>query len=390
MLSRFKRKLYRSLAQGRGLLKIEDAQPPRIFRYKRYARSTSKLALLSYLPEFVIDQAEGRATYQFSNVGLARTLPKVLNQLGYEVDIVSWEDQTFTPTRSYDLFIGHGAKNFELLLKSLQPKPTIIYFSTGSYWRFHNHQQDQRLLSFKSRHAMALPRYRYIDVPEEDANRHADAIVCLGNEGTHQTYKDFPRVYNLPIATYLDSKFIPAINKQRQSNFLFFSGGGNIHKGLDLLLDAFGGASQHLYICTLLDPAFEKYYQDALYHSENIHYKGLVSQRSAEFYEIVNQCGFTILPSCSEGSPGSVVDTMQYGLIPIVTKEAHIDVGDFGMVLPDSTVEDLVKSLSEAAKMTWAEFLTRSELSQQAAKSYSVENFEHNLAAIIMSITAGK
>jgi glycosyltransferase involved in cell wall biosynthesis len=386
MLGHLKRSVLERLSLALGWLKINDE---RVFDYQRYLRNKSpNRALLSYLPNFVIEEARGLKTSQFSNVGLALELPKILNQLGYIVDIVSWEDTKFEPSRPYDLFIGHGAKNFENIHRALRPKTQTIYFSSGSYWKFHNEQEDARLADFKKRHGVELPRDRYIYESEEFANQQAEAIICLGNADTKQTYEAFPRVYNLPIATYPDPRPEQEMTEARRKSWLFYSGGGNIHKGLDLVIDSFENTDLELYICTLLDPEFEKFYYKQLHQTKNIHYIGLVDPRSSQYYEIMEKCAFTILPSCSEGSPGSVVDCMQRGLIPVVSQAAHIDIGDFGLTLPRADVTNIRTTIDVCRKLPLEDLRLRSEWAKQAAEAYSIERFESNLKSILTEITS--
>nr|WP_319397832.1 glycosyltransferase [uncultured Carboxylicivirga sp.] len=53
-------------------------------------------------------------------------------------------------------------------------------------------------------------------------------------------------------------------------------------------------------------------------NSKNIHYKGAVYGKEKE--ELLYNSHFYILPSQSEGFPTSVLEAMQYGLIPIITE----------------------------------------------------------------------
>jgi hypothetical protein len=55
----------------------------------------------------------------------------------------------------------------------------------------------------------------------------------------------------------------------------------------------------------------------------------------------MRQCGATIFPICAGASPGSVINCMSQGIIPIVSKEAGIDTADFGFTLEYNTVEDI-------------------------------------------------
>ena len=49
-----------------------------------------------------------------------------------------------------------------------------------------------------------------------------------------------------------------------RNNFLFFNGPGNVHKGLDLMLEVFTRVDQHLYIRQNIEPAFLKAYKKEL------------------------------------------------------------------------------------------------------------------------------
>jgi len=105
-----------------------------------------------------------------------------------------------------------------------------------------------------------LPYDRWIQDCEEYANESADGIICLGNIVARDSYSKFPLVINLNNAAYHDTRYERTkkdFNRGR-NNFLFFSGSGNVHKGLDLLLEAFSQLPAHLYICQYISPDFPK------------------------------------------------------------------------------------------------------------------------------------
>lgn len=371
---------------------LERQQPPRILSYKSRPGSAPRgRALLAYISTAIVDEMMGVPAPAFSNYGIARAWVDVLTRLGYEVDIINWDDQDFVPTQQYELFVGHGAKNFNQLYGQLSPRPKTVYFSSGSYWKFHNQQELARFEYFKQRHHKELPLDRYINESEEQANREADAIICLGNQDLAATYKDFSQVYALPIATLPQPHRIAKDYAQGADGFLFFSGGGNIHKGLDLLLDAFVGSQLHLYIGTRLDPEFEQYYHDALHNQPNIHYEGYVDINSDKFHQLTTRCNYVILPSCSEGSPGSVVDCMQQGLIPVITKTAHLDVLPYGVVLADDRVETIKKTIARLSGLPLSEQAQRGkQMRAQAGGEHSPLEFQSNLLTIMTKIIGEK
>jgi glycosyltransferase involved in cell wall biosynthesis len=371
-------------------MRVESGHKTRIFEYRRFGSTPlPKKALLSFLTEPVIADAQGQPTFMFSNDGIARTWPKVLNQLGYEVDIVNWDDADFRPQKKYDLLVQHGGKNFKILKGGVKPAGKIIYFSTGSYWKFHNLAETKRFEEFEKRHDQKLLPDRFIEGEEETANADADGIICLGNSGTKLTYAKFPLVINLNNASFPDHHF--GANRKNYENgrkeFVFFSGPGNIHKGLDLVLDAMVDTDLELHICTMLDQGFRDYYADTLYNKANIHTYGFVAPRSKKYYEIMKKCDFAILPSCSEGSPGSVIECMQNGLIPIVSQSAHIDTEDFGFTLSDVKIESIQKILIKCSQLSLDDITARSQKAKRAAETeYSPDKFEQNLTAAVRHI----
>jgi len=356
-------------------------------------RSQPRRALLSYLTAPLRDVQPDDQRRPFSNAGLALTLPRLLQHMGYVVDIVDCSDTWFKPTRHYELFIGHGAHNFERLAAALPASATKVYFATGSHWQFHNRSALARAHWLAQRRGTALPPDRPITVSEERANQLADGIVCLGSDAVRATYAAFARVVALNSAAFpAPAAALPARDfTQARRHFLFFAGAGNLHKGLDLLLEAFDGADASLWICQPLSPGFERLYRHELNALPNVHHVGWLSHRSAQFYALAARCAYVILPSCSEGSPGSVIECLHAGLIPVLSPEAGIDVADFGVALPTTSIADIRLCVDTLAAQPAAWCQQQSERTLQAAASlFSVEAFSRNMVAAIARIVADK
>ena len=63
-----------------------------------------KRALLSYITHpFFIPRDELRF-YNHINIAHAHALVRVLNQMGYLVDVIGYQDQDFAPQSRYDLY----------------------------------------------------------------------------------------------------------------------------------------------------------------------------------------------------------------------------------------------------------------------------------------------
>ncbi|HLA82778.1 MAG TPA: glycosyltransferase [Thermoleophilia bacterium] len=329
------------------------------------------------------------ANLMFSNAGIARTIVQVLNDLGFVVDVISFEDRRFRPSRAYDLFIGHGGINFEGIARRLPAEAVKIYFSTGGYWQFHNDQERARFQALCDRRGVALHLDRPINHSEEWANANAHAIIAVGGPAARDTYSKFPHVFNLNNAAYQDTNY-DALGKdfvRGRNRFLFFAGWGNVHKGLDLLLEAFSNLGCHLYVCQRLEPDFVRLYRHELEDLANVHCLGPVALRSPQFYELVNTCNFAVLPSCSEGQPGSIVDCMSYGLIPLVSYESNIDTDGFGVTLRDCTTVEIARTVRElsARPVSWQAEMSR-RTRDVASSDFSERAFYENMKRAVTSI----
>src|SRR3989339_1285118 len=165
------------------ILKTIIAERKTIIGFNKFCISKpTQRALLSYLVHPLLPPSQFWEKKLFSNRGIAILIVRALNELGYVVDIVGMENIRWKPKRRYDLFIGHGGKNFRHLVENQPYFNKIIYFATGSYWKYWNIIQARRFYEFTMRTGYILPPDRYIQYDEEYANTVADGIICLGNE----------------------------------------------------------------------------------------------------------------------------------------------------------------------------------------------------------------
>ena len=290
---------------------------------------TQQRALLSYLVMPLLPPSAFRDHIKFSNRGIAQEIPRVLNELGYKVDIINFNNTSWLPKRCYEIFIGHGGINFERLSSHL-PEPTRrICFSTGIYWMEFNFRLAKRFYDIALRRGYLLQPKRFVAYSEEYANEKADGIICLGNQEALKSYGKFRKVIAISNAVY-------PVNRESNRNkdydagrkhFLFFSGRGNVLKGLDLVLEAFVQSELHLHICQHMEPDFLKLYCNELTRRSNIHVHGFVRMRSPCFQKLAKQCNWVISASCAEGQPGAILECMGYGLIPILSDSNNIDLG---------------------------------------------------------------
>jgi hypothetical protein len=351
----------------------------------------SKRALLSYLVRPLLPPRPERDRIVFSNFGIAQQIPQVLNELGYVVDIIPYDLKGWKVSGRYDLFVGHGGVNFEEIIHQL-PKETVrIYFSTGIYWKEMNLREAKRIYDLALRRGYLLYPDRPIQHSEEFATRASNGIICLGNQSAINTYHEFPLVIGINNATYpvTWSGWRTKDYAKGLQHFLFFSGGGNIHKGLDLLLEAFGETNLHLHICQDISADFAKVYRRELMECPNIHVYGNLSMRSAQFESLATLCNWVITATCGEGQPGAIIECMGYGLVPILPDSANIDIDQLGIPLPECTVEAVRTACHGASRMEAEECRKQCALVMETVKqSYSPKQFNRNFKTATEEIIA--
>jgi len=345
--------------------------------YGDYCEIPIGRALLSYLVEPLSNRRKYRETIRFSNFGIARGICKALNEMGYLVDIIPYDNVGFTPSREYKIFIGHGGINFEKISGALSESTVQIYFSTGIYWREWNKREAYRIYEIASRKGFLLPPDRFIRYSEEFANENADGIICLGNISAAQTYSN-----RFPVVKHINNGVFSIVNNEvkdfelGRNHFLFFSGGGNIHKGLDLLIEAFVGTEFHLHVCQDIDPDFKEVYDHELKSSQNIHLYGFIPMREKIFRKLISKCNWVISATCAEGQPGAVLECMGYGLIPILPEASNIDLKDFGVPLANLEIETIRDTIIQVSKYPVQECINRSsKVKNEISKEYSPEKF---------------
>lgn len=311
-------------------------------------------ALLSYLVLPLLPPRIFRDRTKYSNHGIAQDVVRVLNDLGYAVDIVNFDNTGWRPSEAYDLFVGHGGTNFEQIAGALDPKVPRVYFATGIYWKEWNRRLEQRELQIQARRGCFLSAGRKITASEEFAVIQSDIVACLGNRAATETYRAARSVVGIPNAVF-PLKRRSARNKDfhaARKQLLFFAGRGNVLKGLDILLDAVKGTDVHLHVCQHLEPEFAAVF-DAELRMPNVHIHGFVPMRSRRYDELVNRCAWVVSASVAEGQPGAVLECMAHGLIPIVTAANNIDLDFGGVLLPshesEAVRETLLKAVDTAA-----------------------------------------
>ncbi|MBV9385102.1 MAG: glycosyltransferase [Chroococcidiopsidaceae cyanobacterium CP_BM_ER_R8_30] len=294
--------------------------------------------------------------------------------LGYCVDVIQFHNHKFVPKKDYAFFIDIRHR-LEQLSPILNKDCIKILHSDTAHILFHNYAEQKRLLALQQRKGITLKPQRF-EMPNS-AIEYADCMTLLGNEFTINTFKYAKKpIYRVPISS---PKVYPWPGEKDfescRKSFLWFGSGGLVHKGLDLVLDAF--AEMPEYYLTICGPVskekdFEKAFYKELYETPNIYTFGWINVGSSKFTEITNSCVGMIYPSCSEGGGGCVITCMHAGLIPIVSYESSVDVhDDFGVILKESSIKEIKSSIQKIAN------LSTSDLKSMARKAWEFARANH-------------
>ncbi|MBW4632561.1 MAG: glycosyltransferase [Iphinoe sp. HA4291-MV1] len=339
--------------------------------------------LLSYLTEpFFLKPGQPIPNFHTS-YWECRQIAQTLLDMGYCVDVIQYFNNTFIPQKDYVFYI-ETRWTLQRCAPYLNKDCIKIFHADTAHIVFHNAAEANRLLALQQRRGITLTPQRF--EPPNKGLEHADCATILGNEFTMSTFRYAKKpLYRIPTSTqtlypWSEDKDFDACSR----NYIWLGSRGMVHKGLDLVLEAFAQIpDHHLTICGPVDKEedFAQAYYKELYQTPNIHTIGWIDLESDKFKNILNNCIGIVYPSCSEGGGVSVINCMHAGLIPIVSYEASVDVDDdYGVILKESSVEEIKNSvqmisslpahqLKQMAKKAW-EFVRAQHTKEKFAENY--------------------
>ena len=328
--------------------------------------------LLSYVSSPFRMSEEQLLSYTHTNYWECVQIARTFLDRGYAVDVIDYKNQYFRPNRRYVCCIDIH-RNLERLSLLLSPECIKILHITGTHWLFQNQAEYTRLLALQQRRGVALVPRRI--APAIAGIEHADYATILGNQFTMETFRYAGKpLYRIPLSTTVQYPWPEEKDFETcRSRFLWLGSRGLVHKGLDLVLEAFTGMPEyHLTVCGPVqkEQDFERAYYHELYQTPNIRTIGWVDVASPEFQQILKACVGLVYPSCSEGCSGSVITCLHAGLIPIISYESGVDVEAFGMILPHSSIEDIRESVHLISNLPSSELRQRSRTAWEFARTH--------------------
>ena len=315
------------------------------------AKSNGKNVLLSYITRPFIVRENDPSFYSHTNTWECLQIAKIWLNHGFNVDVIDWDNSSFIPRKDYHVFIDIHS-NMERLAPLLKEDCLKILHITGAHWRFQNAAELKRIEDLYIRRGIRLQPRR--QVPPSNGIECADCATILGNKFTKDTFAFAGKpLFSIPLSTTIQFPYHKRDFHNIRNSFLWFGSSGMVHKGLDLVLDAFSQLpSCKLTICGPVknEPDFEAAYYKELYRTPNIKTLGFIDIRSEKFQEIIQKTSALIYPSCSEGQAGSVVTCLHAGLIPIISYESGVDIDDFGILLKNNSVDEIIEIVKDFSK----------------------------------------
>ena len=266
------------------------------------------------------------ATHQ--NEWQARELARALSELGFNVDAVDFDERRRLLGRKYDLVIDLHPRAHPIYEDRLAPGARRVCYITGSNPSFSNAAERSRLRDLEGRRGVSLKPRRHVPPFPKPVLESFDSMITFAGETALSTYGEFrlPPVHRVVNGGYDDVE--PTESGRRDPRrFLFMASVGQVHKGLDLLLEVFAAEPDlSLVVCSMYaaERDFTRAYRKELHRSPNIRAAGFMDVKSAAFRELQAECGAMILPSCSEAQCGSVTVAMSFGIPCIVSVPCDI------------------------------------------------------------------
>lgn len=325
-------------------------------------------ALLDFIVDPFTCESSPELFRTHANYEESQIIVDVLRDFGFEVDVTDYRNMHAPKAEKYDLVIGQFRSFTKSCVNCRKPIPKI-YLGWGFYAGATQKSIEIRCQElFRKRGVISSQTH-----PNDEGPKLATDIFYLGNDKTRDSYSNITDVPKLQLPNLIVDG-VPVSLEQKdfsdaRKHFMWMAAYGTLRRSLDVLLEIFSDHPEfELWVCG--DIKHERIFFNAYLHEllelPNIHYQGWVDVGGEKYREITSRCGFMLYPSVSDGMPGSVINAMYAGLVPIVTPEAGMDCGGYGFEIASVDYKTIYEVMYQASSMS------SGDLSKQ---SYSVHEF---------------
>lgn len=347
-----------------------------------FPRGVSRGAVaLSYIKWPFEDGWDSSKARGHTNAYEAVVIAEAWRDLGFRVEIVDYLNTVYIPSADCRIAIDiHN--NLERWAERLPPFCFKILHATGPHWLEWNLAELNGLSAIRDRKCVALQSRR--QVKPSRGIEVADHLTVLGNDYTSDTFafagKPFTRI---PLSSAYEFSWPEGRDfSKAKRKFFWVASYGMVHKGLDLVLDAFAGMPElELTVCGRPEKEKDFYslYEKELLRTQNIKTRGWIDMATSEFQDLACEHGTIIYPSKAEGGAGSAIHCMHAGMLPACTKSASIDLEDFGISINSDTVEAVQSAARRIASMPDEEVESRARKAwEHVRKIHTRKEFKKN------------
>lgn len=363
----------------------------------------NKYILKNYNPLKIVSKKKAILYYKyqsfneifFNNEISTRSFPliiaRILNQYGYKVTIVDRNFKNLIDLNQFDVILGVinvGSANLFLrtLLanKKLDKNKKIIGISTGAEASVIRDYFLRSLSNFNLRNNCNLTSiHRFSDDKYTDAKKKIQYLFYHGykNGFVHDSYKKYEiKKYNLitPIEELPINLEEIKLKKINNKNFVFFSGSGFIHKGLDIVIEIFKkNQNLNLFVFILRsEKDFEEFYD--IKNIKNVKYYVNININDNFVKNIFLNSTFLLSPTCSGGSSASIAQAMRYGLIPITSKNEDNN-QSASLVIEHNNISSLENTIHKSMKIDYKRLKYLSIENHKLSYENSLDNYKQLL-----------
>lgn len=313
---------------------------------------------------------------------LARTLYKILSGLG-EVTYLDASQAGEVKGKKYDLFVGIQ-HNFQQFTKYCRIGKSILFAVNMHPW-----ERNWLFLKFLVKEKLSFKSLAGWDLQSFWSSKKnvaaADYIICLGNIKTYNSFlKHGIKKGRIKVFNYgLEKEAKINVQTVKKHSYLYAVSEIGLRKGFDIIFSLFTDPQiQSLdFKLHLMGLTTNRHYEKKLQTLRKILgkkavYHGWIDSSSPEYQKIIASCQFQLLPSIEEGQPGTLIEGLQQGLIPLVSENSGIDFAPLGFLETKLDSEENRRILGKSMQLKPNEI---ADLRKKTADYY--REFHHDFTA---------
>lgn len=269
---------------------------------------------------------------------LARSLYEILSTIG-SVTYIDRGDFHTIKGKEFDLFVGIQ-ENFTTILSLATIKKSILFAVN-----MHPYERNSILKNFMRSANITnsdLAGYEITAMWDmTGAIEKADHILCVGNTTTYNSYIKHgvakEKIKMLNYAAMEQGESTSPLPRTAKKHYVHVGSEIGIRKGFDIITELFTNPSFvkndfHLDIIgKITSPFYEKkmaFLKESL--GDKVTYHGWVDSATPAYAALLKRSDFLVYPALEEGQAGSVLETIQHGVIPLLSKESGVDFSPLG------------------------------------------------------------